>query len=76
MADTTNWVIDTSVKPQDGMLCFCPYENGDVLVGLSLLAQKPPGKVIGCFHPSSPQALVDFKTDHAELLKQFGVNDG
>ena len=29
-----------------------------------------------CQKSPAARALVDFKTDHAELLKQFGVNDG
>ncbi len=73
-ADFTSWVIDTSFEPQEGSFCFCPYIDGQVCTGLSIITENPPGKVIGLFHPDSQHTLEDFKTNHIELLKQFGVS--
>lgn len=46
----TQWVIDAGMS-DDELMCFCPYDDGDVFIGMNFLSTElPSGKLVGIIH--------------------------
>lgn len=60
MTNSEEWVLDVSVgEPYS----FCPFEeSGSVVVGLSFISDKCPGKLVGVFHAGGADAVFGGKT--------------
>ena len=58
MGNLNEWLIDITFG--DNPPCFVPYEKetGMVVLGMNVIADKCPGKLVGVFH-SGGDDLVD-----------------
>jgi hypothetical protein len=68
---TGNWVLDITFGTNPSV--FVPYEDdGSVVFGLMLIADKCPGKLVGIVHMDGQEAVDDWcskNPDWHELYK-------
>ena len=51
-----NWAMDVSHEKEP--YCFCPIEkNGDIVLGMSFIADKCPGNLVAIFHERGQKAV-------------------
>lgn len=66
------WVLDATLAGDDGPpYPFCPLVGDDVMIGLTLVSDRPPGELAGIFHadgPQSAQAWGERNHEHLEYL--------
>ena len=67
------WVVDAGMShdADDGIFCFCPLgENGDVIVGMNFLSDKPPPnvKLVGIVHEDGQDAVEAWCNQHGDAL--------
>lgn len=80
MTRTTNggpprsqWVLDASaVDVDEDIRAWCPVTpDGAVMMGLTVVTDRPPGSVIGVFHPDGQQACDAWTETHADYLERL-----
>ena len=50
------WVREKGKEPP----CFCPIEEDSIVLGMNLVADHPPGKLVGEFTLTDDGILVEF----------------
>ena len=70
MFDT--WVLDVS-SPIAGPYCFCPVEGEDVIVGMNVIADKPPrdGRCVGVFSQEGQEYVDKVWPEWEPILKRI-----
>lgn len=68
------WVLDVTFSPRLPP-CFCPYEadHDRVVVGMSYLGDKPPGKIVGVFHSDGPEACEAWINDNKDWRERYAA---
>lgn len=56
MSDS-DWVVDVSLYPH---VCFVPYDDGDIMLGMSLITEHCPGNLIGVIHSGGQEAVEEW----------------
>ena len=52
----SEWVIDAEMSLGE-TLCFCPYNDGDIIIGMGVYSTKlPSGKLVGVIHSEGNDA--------------------
>lgn len=65
-----NWLVDVSTI--DGAIAtFCPYEDGELIIGMNFVSDKCPGNLIGAFHPAGQEAVEEYMEQNPEILERF-----
>jgi hypothetical protein len=66
------WVLDVTLGNKSTN-CYCPYEKetGSVVFGLSLLADKCPGKLVGVVHMDGNDAVEKWLSEHPEYPEAY-----
>lgn len=50
------WVIDAEMS-NDQLLCFCPYVDGDFMIGMGVYSTElPNGRLVGIIHSAGNEA--------------------
>lgn len=66
------WVLDATLAGDDGPpYPFCPLEEDRVVVGMTFVSDKPPGKLVGLYHADGDEALgvwLDWNRKHIRYL--------
>lgn len=67
---TDHWVLDVTMEPtDDGPFAFCPMtEDEGIMVGLTLVTDRPPGPLVGVFHNGGQEAVGKWCDEHPELM--------
>lgn len=69
----SEWVIDATFANPPGVYAFCPIEaDGAVVLGMTMMTDKPPGKLVGVMHSdgeAAAQAWLDAHKDEYDALK-------
>jgi len=68
------WVIDIgSSHFDDGVVCFVPYERetGDIVVGMNVLSDKSPGKLVGVIHNDGQEAVEKWCDENPNWHTKF-----
>jgi hypothetical protein len=79
MTDKLAWVLDATMGWPP---CFCPIDgdpNGEftVMIGMNLIADKPPGKLVAIIHEDGQAAADAFYEQHrAEIDEMLRANKG
>ena len=71
------WVLDASMSPRDGLLCFIPVDDSDpynprFIVGMNLLTSLEgfdQGRLSGIWHPDGQEAVDKWCAEHPEIMK-------
>ncbi len=71
----TKWAIDASQETDSGIFCFCPIDDktGNILDGLSIFAEEPPGvcmKLI-LFHPHGAEACAAYVESRRAQIEEL-----
>ena len=70
MDENNNWVMDITHYPE--YVAFCPYEdNGNIVLGMTYIADKCPGVIVGVMHLDSPEMSDKFIEEHPHLRAEF-----
>jgi len=64
------WVLDVT-SPIDGPYCFCPVEGDDVIVGMNMIAETPPGKLVGVFSQEGQEFVDDVWPQWKPVLERL-----
>lgn len=71
------WLLDASATvPEEDLRGWCPVEQdedgnfGDVMTGLLMVTDKPPGEVVGVFHPDGQDTVDEWTKEHDEYLQR------
>ncbi len=67
------WVIDVTFWPSTG---FCPLDDGSVVVGMTYIADRSPGKLVGVFHHDGEEAVDGWVADHPNWKDEYGQQQG
>lgn len=79
------WVLDASIAGQMedevGVYPFCPLEGDpegefSVVVGLTLVTDKPPGKFVGIVHRDGQEAAEAWAEAHKDYLDRTFTDEG
>jgi len=71
------WVLDaTSYRDGDPLTFYPIAENGDVVIGLAYVSDRPPGRCIGVMHEKGEVAAEAFANAHATLLDSLCAPGG
>jgi len=65
------YVLDCSNIDVGWIPCFCPYENGKIIVGVNILQDKCPGKLVGVIHSGGQQATEEWITQNPNWYKIY-----
>lgn len=66
------WVIDLSMPAPDGAVCFIPYEPPDTfVVGMNVVSDKCPGKLVGIMHPGGQDAVEKWERDNPDWHAKY-----
>jgi hypothetical protein len=49
------WVLDVT-QSQD-LYAFCPLENGNVVLGMTVLSERCPGRLVAAYHEAGQDAV-------------------
>lgn len=67
-----NWVLDITLGEP---YAFCPIEdNGDVVVGLTIITDKCPGNLSGVMHLDGQEAVEKWCAEHPTWRTDFCAN--
>jgi hypothetical protein len=55
------WVIDGTMGYP---FCFCPLDGDNIVTGMNLLTDKPPGELVGVVHSDGDEAADVFYEQH------------
>ena len=71
---TTEWVLDVTFDPP----CFCPFDRatGEVIVGMSLIADSAPGPLIGVFHADGQDEVEAWVAAHPDWATKYHGTSG
>ena len=63
------WVIDVSFDPP----CFVPYERETdrLVIGMNLVSNAPPGKLIGVIHQDGQEAVEKWCEDNPDEIARL-----
>ena len=78
MPKYTTWVLDASMGVYgDGCFCFCPYDEatGDILTGMNLISDRPPGRLVGVVHRDGQDAADRWCAEHEDELNAMEEAD-
>lgn len=70
-----NWVMDITNGVENP--CFCPYEDGDVIFGLSVMSSRCPGNLIGVLRLDGQEEVDVWIEDNPDWQERFakGASD-
>lgn len=63
------WVADITNYPE--YVCFIPYKDGELLIGLNVITDKCPGKLIGIFHSDGVDAVNEFQSANPNIKQEL-----
>ncbi len=66
MGPWKEWILDISNWPTR---CYCPMDGDDIVTGMNLIQDDPPGPLVGVFHPGGQEAVEDMLETHREEIK-------
>lgn len=72
---TRIWVIDASMShdAHEGVICFCPLEEGAVITGLNFVSDKPPHgeQCVGVWHPEGQDKAEQWASEYSDQIKHL-----
>lgn len=68
-----DWVLDCTFD--NDIPAFCPYENGDIIIGMTVISDKCPGNLIGVFHSDGQELVEKWIAKHPNWYKEYKVED-
>lgn len=69
---TNDWVLDVTFWSPDSPLAFCPMDNdGGIVVGLTVLANVPPGRMVAVYHADGQQQVDQWMERHPDVLERL-----
>jgi len=69
MSKWNEWSLDVSQWP---IRCYCPYEkDGTIVVGMNLVTDKCPGKLVALFHSDGQETLDKWCADNPDALEEI-----
>jgi hypothetical protein len=72
MSEFENWAIDASKNTgKPGTFTFVPYKGGVVWPRGEVVAAKPPGKLVGVYHPSGPDLAQAWYNKNKEVVDKL-----
>jgi len=64
----SEWVIDAEMSWGE-MLCFCPYNDGDILIGMGVYSSSlPSGRLVGVIHSDGNEAADAWYESNKDLV--------
>lgn len=66
-----DWVLDATNDDGTPPHCFCPIEGDDVVFGMNLITDRPPGRLAGVVHMDGQDAAEAWCHEHAEVIEQI-----
>ena len=69
----SEWLLDVSAN--DTALCFCPIENGNVVVGMNFIGDKPPGKLVGVFSFKGEEECEKWLDENKDFYEELKKTD-
>lgn len=72
------WVLDATVSDDEPPFPFCPIVGDplgefEVLVGLTVVTDRPPGPLVGVVHADGYQAARDWCDTHTRQLEELAA---
>lgn len=66
----SNWLLDITLWPN---YCFVPYseETGEITLGISLVQEKSPGKLLGVFHSDSQEKCNEWCSQFPDWYENY-----
>lgn len=65
------WVLDATLDDGSGLHCFCPVEGDDIVTGMNLLTDVPPGPLVGVIHADGQEAVEAWCEEHADMVDRI-----
>ena len=72
MNSTGEWLLDVELSDvETGNYCFCPLHGGEAVIGMTVLADEPPGEFVGLFHGMGPEALNEWIDQNQSKVEEI-----
>ena len=65
------WLLEARDYKKDEPLCFCPYENEEIIIGINFLGNLPPGEFIGIFHQNGEEDCKKWCDENKKLIEKL-----
>jgi len=69
------WMLDASSVRANGVACFVPYCDGDLIVGMNVISHECPGALVGLFHPCGQKAAEEWAEENKDWHEKYRSKD-
>lgn len=67
---SNNWVLDVTYMPEMPPV-FVPYDNGTLVLGMNVMSERCPGKLVGVVHMDGQEAAERWCTENPSWYTQY-----
>ena len=66
------WILDVT-NHRDDAPCFCPFDEGNIVFGMNMIAQKSPGALIGIVHLDGQEMADEWVRSNTDWYERYSA---
>jgi hypothetical protein len=67
-----DWLLDVTMDPP----CFVPYERGRAVLGMCVLTDRCPGRLVGVIHEDGQAAAENWCAENPDWRERYRKDGG